>query len=31
VWVIKQGWPDGSFDEHKLMLGFATEQQVRDA
>ena len=31
VWVVNQGWPDGGFDEHKVMLGFATEQQARDA
>lgn len=31
VWVINQGWPDGGFDEHKLMLGFVTEQQAREA
>ena len=31
VWVINQGNADGSFDEHKCMLGFATEEQARDA
>jgi hypothetical protein len=31
VWIINQGFPSGGFDEHKLMLGFATEQQARDA
>jgi hypothetical protein len=31
VWIINQGWPDGGFDEHKIMLGFQTEQAARDA
>lgn len=31
VWIINQGWPDGGFDEHKAMLGFATADQARDA
>lgn len=31
VWVINQGWPDGGFDEHKVMLGFPTEGMARDA
>jgi hypothetical protein len=31
VWVINQGYPDGGFDEHKLMLGFASEEQARNA
>lgn len=31
VWIINQGWPDGGFDEHKVMLAFATEDQARNA
>ena len=31
VWVINQGNADGTFDEHKCMFGFATEDQARDA
>ena len=31
VWVINQKDPKGGFDEHKVMLGFLSEQQARDA
>lgn len=31
VWVINQDTAGGDFDEHKVMLGFATEEQARDA
>jgi hypothetical protein len=31
VWIINQGTSAGAFDEHKCMLGFANEQQARDA
>lgn len=31
VWIINQGWPDGAFDEHKVMLGFQNEEAARDA
>lgn len=31
AWVINQQDQRGGFDEHKVMLGFATEQQARDA
>jgi hypothetical protein len=30
VWIINQCNPNGSFDEHKVMLGFTDEQQARD-
>lgn len=31
VWVINQRDAKGSFDEHKVMVGFATEDQARSA
>lgn len=31
AWVINQGDPKGGFDEHKVMLGFASEAQARAA
>lgn len=31
VFVVDQLKKDGSFDEHKVMLGFKTEQEARDA
>lgn len=31
VFVVNQVKADGSFDEHKVMLGFADEQSARDA
>lgn len=31
VWVINQAFTTGGFDEHKVMLGFATEAQARAA
>lgn len=30
VWVINQGWPDGSFDEHKVVIGAGAERNARD-
>lgn len=30
AWVINQGDAKGGFDEHKVMVGFATEAQARD-
>jgi hypothetical protein len=30
IWVIDQLNEDGSFDEHKVLFGFDTEQQARD-
>ncbi|KDB52039.1 hypothetical protein X805_24090 [Sphaerotilus natans subsp. natans DSM 6575] len=29
VWVVNQVRPDGSFDEHKFLLGFPTEELAR--
>jgi hypothetical protein len=29
VWVVNQVNPDGEFDEHKVMLGFGTEELAR--
>lgn len=31
VFVINQAAPDGSFDEHKTMMGFADERSAREA
>ena len=31
VWVLDQVGPDGAFDEHKVLLGFATEGEARTA
>lgn len=31
VYVVDQNNADGSFDEHKVMLGFASEQEAREA
>jgi hypothetical protein len=31
VYVVNQAKADGSFDEHKAMLGYATEDEARDA
>jgi len=31
VYVVDQVNPDGSFDEHKVMYGFNSEQEARDA
>lgn len=31
AWVINQGGAKGDFDEHKVMLGFATQEQARAA
>lgn len=28
IWVVNQYKPDGTFDEHKVMMGFANEQEA---